>query len=126
MAFLLPTDDAIYIYARGCKKALRKITLDQIIEDAVSLPDTMFSSVCMNDSFIYVSYAESNYAINKSSAEKGTYRYSLAEGTLEKVSSEYYYCMFVLDDLFIYAIKSSGRIDVLNCDGNIVETISLL
>ena len=86
----------------------------------------MFSSVCMNDSFIYVSYAESNYAINKSSAEKGTYRYSLAEGTLEKVSSEYYYCMFVLDDLFIYAIKSSGRIDVLNCDGNIVETISLL
>lgn len=53
---------------------------------------------------------------------EGTYRISLIDYSVEKLSDEVYYGMYIFDDTGIYACKESG-IYKLDFDGNVLYTI---
>lgn len=53
----------------------------------------------------------------------GTFRIRLVDGTIEKISDEFYYALYIFDNNGIYAIDGKQRIIKMDFNGNVVGVV---
>lgn len=129
--FLIPCDNGLLVYNYNSCDMLYYIPDDtgEIIELFAFEGIHSIGSVNVHGDWVYVSFNRYGsykdvigYIPIKNDTFEGTYRISLIDYSIEKLSDEVYHGMYIFDDTGIYACKESN-IYKLDFDGNLISTL---
>ena len=114
-----PNDNLLIIDQQGVHRDVFQI------DNAVRIK----SSAALHNNYLYYSflryekYGTIGYVRYKDDTQAGTYRISLDDFSIEKLSDRVYDSLYIFDESGIYAGDEKGRIYKLDFDGNIMDVI---
>lgn len=131
--FVIPTEDGLLIHNQRpftSKGVLYYIDESGSITELFSVPQLQSESVVTiygDEVFLslkrWEDWGEIGMRRYDDDAVEGTYRISLSDYSVEKISDKIYNGLYIFDDTGIYACDETSNIFKLDFDGNLVETV---